>query len=110
MRENPDNFRKFFEDDESDWKSVMWWNNKVSLIKARNCDESFNAEIMDGQVTHAMLALAVQGVYSDKSAENSNYVYDIEFIDTVIRLLRMTRLLAFSTAAYDKRTLEEQQQ
>lgn len=110
MRENPDNFRTFFEDDESDWKSVMWWNNKVSLIKARNCDEQFNADIMDGQATHAMLALAVEGVYSAQAAERSTYVDDIEFIDTVIRTLRMTRLLAFSTAAYDKRTLEEQQQ
>ena len=39
LRENPDYFRRFLEDDESDWKSVMWWKNKVSYIKARNCDE-----------------------------------------------------------------------
>lgn len=38
LRENPDNDRVFLEDDESDWKSIMWWNNKVSYIKARNCD------------------------------------------------------------------------
>jgi hypothetical protein len=107
MRENPDNFREFFEDDESDWKAVQWWANKVSFIKARNCEESFNGDIMDGQATHAMLPLAVKGVYSEAAVDKSNYVFDIEFIDTVVRTLRMTRLLAFSTAAYDKRSLEE---
>ena len=62
VRENPDNFRKFHEDDESDWKSLCWWNNKVAFIKARNCDETFNPEIYDDQVTHSILSLAVEGV------------------------------------------------
>ena len=48
MRENPDNVREFFEDDESDWKSIMWWKNQVSYIKARNCDEAFNPDIYPG--------------------------------------------------------------
>lgn len=40
----------------------MWWNNKVAFIKARNCDETFNSEIIDDQVTHSILSLAVEGV------------------------------------------------
>jgi hypothetical protein len=40
----------------------MWWNNKVAFIKARNCDETFNHEIIDDQVTHSILSLAVEGV------------------------------------------------
>ena len=54
LRENPDNDRVFLEDDESDWKTVMWWNNKVSYIKSKNSEEKFNPTIEDGQVTHAM--------------------------------------------------------
>ena len=42
LRENPDNDRVFLEDDESDWKTVMWWNNKVSYIKSKNSDEKFD--------------------------------------------------------------------
>lgn len=42
VRENPDHFRQFLEDDESDWKSLCWWNNKVSYIKARNADEEYD--------------------------------------------------------------------
>lgn len=64
LRENPDNDRVFLEDDESDWKTVMWWNNKVSYIKSKNSDEKFNSQIEDGQVTHAMLSLAVEGMQS----------------------------------------------
>ena len=48
LRENPDNDNVFLEDNESDWKSVMWWSNKVSYIKAKNCDAKFNGEIDDG--------------------------------------------------------------
>ena len=69
LRENPDNDRVFLEDDESDWKSVMWWNNKVSYIKCKNCDDEFNQEIEDGQATHSMLNLAVKGVQTESAVE-----------------------------------------
>ena len=107
LRENPDNDRVFLEDDESDWKSIMWWGNKVSYIKCKNCDDKFNSTIEDGMVTHAILPLAVQGVQSQNAVDMCQYYHDIDFIDNVQRTLRLLRLLAFTTSAYDKRTLEE---
>lgn len=83
LRENPDNDKVFLEDDESDWRSVMWWNNKVSYIKSQNCDEQFNGEIADGQVTHSMLSLAVKGVQSEDAVDRCQYLHDIDFIDNV---------------------------
>ena len=109
LRENPDNDRVFLEDDESDWKSIMWWKDKVSYIKSRNCDSEFNPEISDGQATQSMLSLAVKGVQSDEAVERCQYFHDIDFIDNVQRILRLMRLLAFTTNAYDKRSIEEQQ-
>jgi cancer susceptibility candidate protein 1 len=109
LRENPDNDKVFLEDDESDWKSIMWSPNKVSYIKCKNCDETFNSTIDDGQVTHAVLPLALKGVQSEDACERSQYTHDIDFIDNVQRTLRLLRLLSFTTNAYDKRTLEEQQ-
>lgn len=108
LRENPDNDRVFLEDDESDWKSVMWWPNKVAYIKCKNCDETFNSEFL--KETHAILPLAVKGMQSDNAVETCQYYHDIDFIDNIMRTLRLTRLLSFTTAAFDKRTLEEQQQ
>ena len=88
----------------------MWWNNKVSYIKCKNCDDEFNATIDDGQVTHSILPLAIVGVQSQDAVDQCNYFHDIDFVDNVQRLLRLMRLLSFTTAAFDKRTLEEQQQ
>jgi hypothetical protein len=62
MRENPDHFENFYEDDETDYKQVMWAKDKVSYIKAKNSDASFNRDILEGQLTHSMLQLAVEGV------------------------------------------------
>ena len=57
-----------------------------------------------------MLSLAVQGVASASGAEKSQYVFDIDFIDNVSRVLRLMRLLSFTLNHFDKRSLEEQQQ
>ena len=40
----------------------MWWNDKVSYINCKNCDDKFDATIKEGQVTHAILPLAIVGV------------------------------------------------
>ena len=86
----------------------MWWNNKVGYVKARNCDEKLNTDFTENQVTHTMLSLAVEHMHSADAFERSQYIHDIDFIDNVQRVLRLTRLLSFSVNAYDKRTLEEQ--
>lgn len=41
------------------------------------------------------------------AVERCEFVYDIDFIDNIKRTLRMLRLFSFTTAAYDKRTLDE---
>ena len=105
LRENPDKDRVFLEDDESDWKYLMWWPNKVSYIKCRNCADKFNQDY-DGE-THSILPLAVKDKHTESAQEQCQYYHDIDFIDNVMKTLRLTRLLSFTTAAFDKRTLEE---
>lgn len=85
----------------------MWWNNKVSYICAKNCDPAFNGDIAEGQATHSMLSLAVEGVHSEDAVSKCAMYHDIDFIDNVQRTLRLLRLLAFTTNEFDKRTLEE---
>jgi hypothetical protein len=110
LRENPDNDKVFLEDDESDWRSVMWWSNKVAYVKARNCEDAFNGDIEKDQSTHSILPFAVNGVQSQNAVDQCQYLNDIDFMDNVQRTLRLLRLLSFTTGAYDKRTTEEQQQ
>ena len=85
----------------------MWWNNKVAYINCRNCDPKFDPTIVSGQATNSVLSLAVAGVQTETASENCQLYHDIDFIDNIQRTLRLTRLLAFTTSAYDKRTLEE---
>lgn len=117
LRENPDQFREFYEDGEDDWESVMWWNNKCVFIEAANSHPNFNGDIKKGQATQAMLSLAVKGMVetaavtgtmlTQDAVERCEFVNDIDFIDNVQRTLRLLRLFSFTTGAYDKRTLEE---
>jgi len=53
----------------------------VSYIKAKNCDEVFNKEIEDGQVTHSMLSLAIAGVQSQEALGKCSSFEDVDFID-----------------------------
>lgn len=86
----------------------MWWSNKVSYINCQNSATEFDGGIMAGQVTHCLLSLAVKGVESENAQDQCQYYHDIDFIDNVQRILRLMRLLSFTTAAYDKRSIEEQ--
>ena len=87
----------------------MWWSNKVSYIKARNCDKEFNGSIAEGQETHSLLSLAVKGVQSEDSYEKAQQYHDIDFIDNIQRTLRLLRLFSFTTSEYDKRSIAEQE-
>ena len=86
----------------------MWWKDKVSYIKAKNSDAAFNGDILEEQLTHSMLQLAVEGVQSEQAVQACQSVNDIDFIDTVAKTLRLTRLLSFTVNEFDKRSLEEQ--
>lgn len=95
----------------------MWWNNKCVFFDGKNSEEKYNGEIKKGQATHSTLPLAVKGMVDTKEVtgtmltqdglEQCEFVHDIDFIDNVQRTLRLLRLLAFTTNAYDKRTLEQ---
>jgi hypothetical protein len=53
--------------------------------------------VKEGHVTHSMWCLAVDPkTFSPDAAERCvEYTY-IEFIDTIVKMLRLTRLLSFS--------------
>ena len=87
----------------------MWWSNKFSYIKARNCNKEFNGSIAEGQEIHFLLSLAVKGVQSEDSYEKAPQYHDIDFIDNIQRTLRLLRLLAFTTSEFDKRSIAEQE-
>jgi cancer susceptibility candidate protein 1 len=98
IRENLEYDESFAEDYEPDWKQVMWWSNKVSFVEGtKETDSKCTVRIAENQVTHSILRQTlVPEMCSAKALERCSSVSNIEFIDTVKKTLRLTRLLAFS--------------
>lgn len=98
IRENLEFDREFFEDHEPDWKYVNWWTNKVAFIRCCDLDETADMRIVAGQETHAILHLAlIHGVNATEEAiERSQQYSYVDFIDSVKKTLRLTRIVSFT--------------
>ena len=96
QRENLEYDREFFEDHEPDWRYIMWWPNKCAYVRTSDALEELDSRLAQEQVTHAMLNLAVKGVVSEDAHDRCYQYSYIEFIDTVKKMLRLTRILSFT--------------
>lgn len=98
IRENLEFDREFFEDHEPDWKYVQWWPNKCAFARCSDLDEAPDMRLPPGQETHAVLSLALQagaGMSEEATERSQQYSY-IDFIDTLRKTLRLTRVLSFT--------------
>ena len=98
IRENLEYDESFAEDYEPDWRQVMWWSNKVSFVEGtKETDTKCTVRIAEKQLTHSILVQSLTpDVCNPKALERCSNVNNIEFIDTVKKTLRLTRLLSFS--------------
>lgn len=96
IRENIEFDREFFEDHEPDWRYVMFWPNKCGFVKCSDDAESPDTTLAKGHETQAILSLAIQGFVTEEAYERCQQFSYIDFIDTVRKTLRLTRLLAFT--------------
>jgi hypothetical protein len=97
IRENLEFDRVFQEDYEPDWRYMSWWCNKVGFIQsARDVDPTCNAELIDGQVYHALMAQTVESQCSPQVHETALDYNFVELNETVKKTLRLLRLFAFS--------------
>ena len=69
LRENPNYYDYFDEDQEKDWKSLMWFPNKVQAVKSRDSHATCNESMLDDTFAHANLkVLFEQHVLTDKAS------------------------------------------
>jgi cancer susceptibility candidate protein 1 len=60
IRENLEYDPSFAEDEEPDWRQVMWWSNKVSFVEGtKETDKKCSVRIAEGHLTHSILLQAV---------------------------------------------------
>ncbi len=97
VRENLEFDREFFEDHEPDWKYFMYWPNKCAFVRTSDLAEQADVRIAAGHETHSLMPLALEGGHASTEAYERSQQYSyIDFIDTVRKTLRLTRLLAFT--------------
>lgn len=98
MRENPELDEDFAEDQEKDWKTIVWWKNKVGAIKMRDSYENLNENLLDGTLTHARLDLLLtkDNLTAAELIDKFKDTQYIVFNDTLKRFLKLTKLLSFT--------------
>lgn len=98
MRENPELDEDFAEDQEKDWKTIVWWKNKVGAIKMRDSYENLNENLLEGTLTHARLdlLLAKDNLTAVELIDKFKDTQYIVFNDTLKRFLKLTKLLSFT--------------
>ena len=96
IRENLEFDKEFFEDHEPDWKYMMWWPNKCAFVRCSDDADQFDSRLVPNQETHAMLPVTLKDHVTAEAYERSQQYSYIDFIETVKKTLRLTRLLAFT--------------
>lgn len=96
IRENLEFDREFFEDHEPDWKYVMWWPNKCAFVRCSDDAESCDTRLTAGHETHALLNICLENRVTDEAYQRSLQFGYIDFIDTVRKTLRLTRIVSFT--------------
>ena len=48
IRENLEFDEEYAEDQEKDWKSIVWWSNKCACVRIRDSAETPNENLVDG--------------------------------------------------------------
>ena len=98
MRENPEFDEDFAEDQEKDWKTFVWWKNKVACIKMRDSYDNLNETLLDGTLTHARLNLLLtkHELTDPDLIDKTKDTQHIIFNDTLKRFLKLTKMLSFT--------------
>lgn len=99
MRENPEYDEEFLEDQEKDWKTLVWWKNKVACIEMRDSFENLNENLKTETLTHSRLDILFSKhdiISHDSLIERMKDTRYIVFNDTLKRFLKLTKLLSFT--------------
>jgi hypothetical protein len=82
----------FAEDEEHDWRSLAWHPNKVQFTHTKETDEHLRLRQFEG---HLNLRVLLQNEPAEVMSRLNNDI-PVHLCDTVLRTLRLLRLLAFA--------------
>lgn len=104
MRENMDFDQEFAEDQEKDWKSLIFYPNKVECVKAKDSENKCRRELQNQSSSHSNLQmlLANYSLTTQEALDNLKREEYILFTEQVRRFLKLTRLFLFTTHAHEQ--------
>lgn len=74
----------------------MYWPNKCGFVETSDASETLKTKLVTGHETHAILPIAINGNVNAEAYDRCHQYHYIEFYDTIIQTLRLTRVLAFT--------------
>ena len=96
VRENLEYDKEFYEDYESDWTYIKWWEDKkIAYVQTRDSDDEPNFKIEEGHETHSIFNVIAKDRFSEEANERLNQ-FSIRYQLTVKKFLTLLRLLTFS--------------
>jgi len=105
MRNNPECDEEFLEDQEKDWLSVAWWENKCEVVRVRESQDEPNKKRIKGSLTHTNFYMMLKDLQDIDEAKDlipkgsmDDYfdVHNVLVYDTMTKFLKMTRVLSFT--------------
>ncbi|CAD8074725.1 unnamed protein product [Paramecium primaurelia] len=98
IKENPEFDEEFAENQEKDWKTIKWWNNKCAIIQARDSHSKCNQQLLPDTESHCNLEvlLKMHSLTTQDIISKMKDLHYVIFIETIQQVLRITKLLSFT--------------
>ena len=100
MRPNPECDEEFLEDQEKDWMSIAWWENKCAILRMRESQETPIMKRIKGTLTHSNLYLLLRNndLVPPESLAEFYEAKNALIYTTLQKFLMLTKILSFSLA------------
>lgn len=105
MRNNPECDEEFQEDQEKDWLSVSWWENKCEVLRVRESQDEPEKRRVKNTITHTNFYMLLKNLQENDEVKEliptgtlDDYfdIHNVLVYSTLTQFLKLTRLLSFS--------------
>jgi len=101
MRYNPECDEEFLEDQEKDWLSVAWWENKCEILRIRESQDEPKKRRVKNTLTHTNFFMLMKSMQSydevkelcPPEALNDYFnLHNVLVYNTLLNFLKLTRI------------------
>lgn len=100
LRHNPECDEEFHEDQEKDWMTISWWENKCAILRIRESQDTPDMKRIKNTLTHSNLYLLMKNneLATPEALDDFYNMHNALLYSTMQKFLKHTKLLSFSLA------------